>query len=152
MFSILDELFHWFEAINQILRTAGEIGHGCRCDVDAEVMIKGGEDFAELDGAIHGFTSEAIGGADDLTRFHSAASEQGAGDPRPMVASAIFVDRRSAAELAPDDNRNIFFKTAIINVIDQGGQTLVEQWEILTERAEIIAVMIPTAERESDAA
>src|SRR4051812_20866096 len=145
MFSILDQLFHWFEAINQILRTAGEIGQGCGCDVDAEVMIKGGEDFAELDGAINRFASEAIGGADDLTSFHSAASEQGAGDARPMVASAIFVDRRSAAEFTPDDNRNIFFETTIVDVINQGGQALVEQREILTKRAEVVAVMIPTA-------
>ena len=44
-------------------------------DVDSEIVIQGGEDFLEMDGAVFCMFAESIGGADDLTGFHTTAGE-----------------------------------------------------------------------------
>jgi len=55
------------------VRSAGKVLHGDLVYVDAEIVVEGGEDFAEGDRSFGGFAAEAIGGADDLAGFHSAA-------------------------------------------------------------------------------
>ena len=115
-------------------------------------MIERGEDFAELHGALAGFPSEPVGGANHLPYFHAAAKKHRAGNARPMVAPAILVDRGRAPELAPDHNRHVLVQPARVQVLHQGAHTLVEHRQVLAQRVEILAVMIPAAEGERDAA
>src|SRR5207248_2838516 len=138
--------------IDEILRPAAQIGDRDLAHVNAQVVIEGGEDVAELDWSIGGFSAQPIGGADHLAGLHAAAGEQSARDARPMVAAGVFVDGGGSAELAPDDNRNILVEAALVQVIYQRAHALVEQREVLPQRAEIVAVMVPAAESERHAA
>ena len=67
-------------AIDEVLRAAGEIIDGDFVGVDAHELVKGGEDLAKMNGALGGFTAEAIRSADDLTGLETTASEQRATD------------------------------------------------------------------------
>ena len=60
-----------------------------------------------------------------------------------MIAAAVLVDRRRAAELAPDHHAKLLCPSPVGRDPAQGGQPLVEQRQILAQRAEIITVMIP---------
>src|SRR5262245_31883982 len=62
-------------AIDQILWPAGWVGDGGAVDVDAHVVVEGGKDFLESDGAFAGDFGEAVGGADDLAGTHAAAGQ-----------------------------------------------------------------------------
>ena len=50
--------------IHQILRPSGKIADGGFAGVDAQPLVEGGEDFAEMDGAGDRFAAEAVGRAD----------------------------------------------------------------------------------------
>src|ERR1043166_8146435 len=69
-----------------------------------------------------------------------------------MIATGVLVNRGRAAELAPNDNGNVLVQAALMQILDQRAHSLVEQREVLPQRAEIIAVMIPSAERQGHAA
>src|SRR5258708_25728792 len=88
--------------VYQVLGAAGEVGEGDLGGVDPEVVVEGGEDFAELNGSGVAFAGLAIGGADDLAGLHAAAGKQGAGDTGPVVAGAILVDGARGCGLSPD--------------------------------------------------
>ncbi len=94
---------------------------------------------------------EGVRGADDLAMPHAAAGEQGARNTRPVIASRILVDGGGASKFAPDHDRYVLFQAAIAQVLEQSGEPLVEEWQILAQRIEIIAVMIPAAEGHGDA-
>src|SRR6266536_3462679 len=150
---ISNHLFHRRTAsIDEILRPAAQIGDGDLAHVDAEVVIERGEDVAELDRPLRCLAAQAIRGPDYLAGFHAAASEHAARDARPMVTAGVFVDGRGAPELAPDNDRNILVETALVQVLDQRADALIEQREVLPERAKIIAMMVPAAEGEGHAA
>ena len=95
-------------------------------DVDAEVVVERGEDFAEGDGAVDGVFAQAVRRADHLAGPHAAAGQQGAADLRPVVAAGVFVDLRRAAEFAPDDDRHVAIQPALVQVFDQGADALIE--------------------------
>src|ERR1051325_4238516 len=100
-------------AIDEKLRAAREIVDRDFVHVGAQIVVKRGEYFAEGHGPFHRFAAEPVSRADDLPGLHPAAEEHGAGDARPMIASAVLVDRRRAAELAPNDDRNVLVTAAL---------------------------------------
>src|SRR5207248_10760095 len=91
------------EVVEQVHRPAGAVRDGGG-RVEAEVVIKRGEDVLEGDGPVLRDLAQPVGLADDLAGPQPAAGQQGAGDRRPVVATAIAVDLGGAAELAPDDH------------------------------------------------
>src|SRR5436190_21292002 len=101
--------------------------------------------------ALDGFAAKPIRRTNDLAHFHSPASEQRTRNTRPMIAPAILVDRGCATKFAPNNYRNIFVESALMDVFNERVHTLIEQRQILAQRAEVVAVMVPTAERESHA-
>ena len=115
-------------------------------------MIKRGEDFAELHGPLGGLAAETIRRANHLAGLHAASEEQPARDARPMIASAVLVDGGRAAELAPNDHRNILVQSALVQILDQRAESLIEQRQVLAQSTEVVAVMVPAAERQGDAA
>ena len=136
---------------DEVVGTAGEVGDGGFVRIDAEVVVKGGKDFAKSDGTLVGFAAESVGGADGLASFHAAAGEQSAGDARPMIAAGVGVDFWSAAEFSPNNKGNVFVHAALVKVIDQGGDALVEQWHVFAASFEVAVVPVPAAEGEGDA-
>src|SRR6185312_9929124 len=80
--------------VDEVLRPAGQVGDGGLAAVDAEVVVEGGEDLAEGDGALGAFAGLPVGCADDLPAAHPAARKHRARDARPVVAAAVLVDRR----------------------------------------------------------
>src|SRR5262245_30309706 len=93
--------------LDEKLGAAGGIGEAGLRHVDAQVLVERGEDLLEVDGTLGGFFAEAVGGADDLADAHSAAGEERAAYVRPVVAAGLFVDARSAAELAPNNHGHV---------------------------------------------
>src|SRR5687767_6532673 len=104
--------------IDQIMRPARGVGDCGGVGVDAEVVIEGGEDFAEFHGTFRGLTAEPVGCADDLAGLHAAAAQYAAGYAGPVVAAAVFIDRRAAAEFAPGDDRHILVHAALVEILD----------------------------------
>src|SRR6266550_2271217 len=94
-------LFH------QVLRPAGRIVDGGLGRVEAQVVIKGGEDFLKMNRPFLGVLAQPVGGADGLTSAHAAAGQDGATHLRPMVTAGVLVDSRRAAKLAPGDYRHV---------------------------------------------
>ena len=119
--------------------------------VDAQVVVDGGQDVVVVDRSAGGRAAELVGRADDLADLHAAAGEQGRVDPRPVVAAGVLVDLGRAAELAPDDHRDVPVQTAGVDVLDQGGDPLVEERQMLAELAEVAAVRVPEAVGDRDA-
>src|SRR5437660_11150260 len=68
-----------------------------------------------------------------------------------MIAPAILVDGRRTTELTPHNHRNIFVQSALVQIFDQRAESLVEERQVLTQRSEVVAVMVPTTERQRDA-
>ena len=70
-------------------------------------------------------------------------------DLRPVVAAAVLVDLRRAAELAPDHHRHVLVQPALVQVFDQRGQALIEHRQVmagvLEGRAVRLAVPVPAA-------
>src|SRR5436190_4655630 len=71
--------------VDEILRSAAEVELADGAEVETEVVVEGGPDFLEGDGAIDGVLAEAIGRPDDLAGPHASAGQQGAGNLRPVV-------------------------------------------------------------------
>src|SRR6185503_5099019 len=90
--------------VHEILRASGKIVERDLVGVDAEIVIQRREDFTEVHGPFHGFAAQPIRGANDLADFHSTTEQRRAGNTRPMIPPAVLVDRRRAAELAPDNH------------------------------------------------
>ena len=55
-----------------------------------------------------------------------------------MVAAGVLIDRRRAAELAPDDDAHILVEAALVKVFDQRADGLVEQWQVGAGVLEIV--------------
>src|SRR5436190_19267150 len=101
---ISNQFANWLMiVIDQILRASGQVVQRHLVRIDAQVVVEGREDFAELHRALHRFATQAIGRANHLANLHSAAKHHRARDARPMIASAIIVDGRCAAEITPND-------------------------------------------------
>src|SRR6056297_2040775 len=137
--------------IDEIHRPTGQVLDRCAPRVDADVVIESREDLLEFDRAFDGFASEAVGRADDLSVIHSAAGEHGGTDTGPVVASALCVDLRGAAELTPHHHADILVQTAVVEVLHQRAEALVEHGEIFAGTLEISAVPVPSGKAESDA-
>ena len=69
-----------------------------------------------------------------------------------MISSSIFIDGGGAAELAPNDNENIFVETSFMQVLDQCRNPTVEHWKIFFCQFEIISMIIPKSKSHGDTA
>ena len=116
---------------HQILRAAIEVGERCGGHVDAEVAVQRGVQLAVGDGPGDGFSCDPVGCPDDLARPHPAAGQQREVDLRPVIATHLRADLRRASELAQDDNGAILIESALVQVLDERADTLIEGRQIL---------------------
>ena len=61
--------------VHEELRAPSEVVDRRLVHVDPDVVVERGEDFLKMHRTLGRFATEAIGRADDLARFHPAASE-----------------------------------------------------------------------------
>src|SRR5437868_15443649 len=103
----LNHFVNWFMAIDNILRAARKVWDRCVRGIDADVVIHGGEHFAEMDRPFNGFSTEPVRCSQSLASFHAATREQSAGNARPMIATRFLVNNRGPAEFSPDNHGHI---------------------------------------------
>ena len=134
--------------LNQVARPTVEIVEGGCIRVDAQRVIQRGVHLGEGYRPVAGLAAEAVGRTYDLSVIESTAGEQAARDARPMVAAGVFVDGRCAAELTPANDDDILVQSALVQIVDERSDTLVEHGEILPGAVEVSAVPVPPAEGE----
>ena len=79
--------------IREIVRPAAEVAELGRRDVDSQMVVESRQHFLKVDRAVLRYFAQAICGADHLSDSHSAPSQEGAGDERPMVAAGAALTR-----------------------------------------------------------
>ncbi len=110
-------------------------------------MVQRGEHFLEVHWSrIRGFCVTGRR-ADGLTVSHPTACEKSAGNSRPMVSTGCLVDSWRAAELTPNDDRDIVQHVMGFEVADQRGQSVVHRGKVFPQRDEVVAVSVPAAPR-----
>ncbi len=132
-------------AIDQVLRAAGEVGQrGVR--LYSQVCVECCVNFPKVDWSIFNSAADSICRSDDLPSPHSTAGDESSTDLRPVVSAGVAVNARRAAEFSPSDDRNVVGHSSFMQIIDQGGQALIEQRQVgVFEPAEVVAVKIPAA-------
>src|SRR5207244_7232647 len=86
--------------------------------VDAEGGVGGGDHFLRVDGALVGVA--VIGAAaDELPAADAGAGHEHAHDVDPVVAAALGVELRGAAEFAHDEDEGAFQHAALVEVFKQ---------------------------------
>src|SRR5438874_339600 len=103
----LQQLAYWL-AVREERGPAvgGVVGDGV--GVVAEGAEDGGVEVGGSDGVFVGIGAGFVGGAEGLAAADAAAGQDDGVALRPVVAAGVFVDRRSAAEVAhPDDERRV---------------------------------------------
>src|SRR5436190_946905 len=143
-----NQLPNWLDPIlNQVLGPTAQIQNRRRVRINAQVVIERGKYFLKTDRPVLGAFGLTMSGADYLAGAHTAACQQGTGDGRPVIASAVRVDFGSPAKLAPDDDRHILVEAAHVQIINEGGNPLVEHGQMAPGILEIgamrLAVPIP---------
>src|SRR5262249_42794145 len=123
------------------------VGYGC-ARVDAQIVVERGENVLEGDRPILGVSGGLVGRAGDLAGAHTAAGQQGEIDGRPVIAAGILVDLGSAAEFAPDYNRDVFIETTEMQVFNERRKSHIELGDASAAGSEILAVSIPAAKRD----
>src|SRR5207244_11928548 len=110
------------------------------------------EDLAVVAGPPRSVAAGAVGSAEGLAGVHAAARHEAAAYRSPVVAAGLVVDARRAAELAPRHYRHVVEHAALIQVLDQGAEALVELAAVVAHEAEVLAVAVPAAEGQRHAA
>ena len=121
--------------------------------VDAQHVVERGQDVLRSIGLSCWHGRGAVGGTDDLAHFQSAADEHCTAGLRPMVAAAARIDLGRATKLAPYDDRHIAIEAAVVEVIDERAERLIEQGQeraVAVKDAPLLvaAVVIPQSNLE----
>ena len=116
---------------------------------DPQVLVEGSEDVAHADLTLGNLASLLVGGADNPSRQHAAASEQQRRGSRPMIAARLLhaggavglvIDARHATELAGHHDQNAAIQAAFIQVFDQRRCRAVEILAALLHRLENVGI------------
>ena len=137
-------------SIDEILRSAGQIGERGLGDINAHLFVECGKDLPKGDGALSGFSRLFVGSANDLPVAHTAAGKECRSDARPVIAPSFGIDHRCAAKFTPHDDGDILIKAALMKIGDECREPAVEQRQILTQLAEIVGMVVPPAEGKRD--
>ena len=89
----------------------------------------------------------AIGRPDHLSGAEPATGEEPAADLGPVVAAGILVDLRRTAEFTPRHDGDVLVEPALVQILDEGRQALVELRQMgVLHAIERVAVKVPAAE------
>ena len=129
---------------------AGEFGveslvlEGEALVVDAELVEHGGVEVADVDGVFDGIVAEVVGSSVDGAAIDSAAGKEHGVTLDVVVASAALC-HRSASELAAPDDQCVVKQPAALEVVDEGGGALIDEFGGDCHAFFQIAVVIPAA-------
>ena len=65
-----------------------------------------------------------------------------------MVAAGVFVNSWCTSELTPTNDDDILVQSALVQIVNERGDALVEHGEILSGAVEVSAVLVPPAKGE----
>ena len=85
-----------------------------------------------MDRPFLGMLTQSIGRSNYLTCSHAPACQQGTADLWPVVAAPVFVDDRCPTEFAPDDDRDILVQSAVVQIVQQCRQTLIQHRKMIS--------------------
>ena len=94
--------------------------------VDAELLVEGGAEILDRDGAFGGVGAVGVAGADDLAAGNAGAGRRDREHARPVVASGGVVDLRGAAELAEGQHERRIEQAPRLHVLQQRREGLIE--------------------------
>ena len=105
---------------------------------------------ARLGGGGH---ARGVGRAVGVAALEAAAGEHAGHRAGPVVAAGVLVDLRRAAELAGADDDRAVQHAAVVEVLDQGRQRLIEvRQQAGLQGVEVLAVRVPAADADGDEA
>ena len=137
--------------VQQILWAARQVIEQSSFEIDAEGVIERGKHFLEPNRAILGFFTESVCGANHLAHSKPAACQQRTHHIRPMVASTIHIDFWASPKLAPHDHCDISIQPSFIEILDQRGDSLVQQRQCQFGLSKVFHVPIVLSEIHRDA-
>jgi len=108
------------------------------------------EDLRDADRTVLGAFALVGRGADHLAHLETAAGDHGGHDRAPVIAAGVAVDPRRAAELAGDDQQNSFVEAALMKILHESTDGLIERRRTLRDAASDVAVHIPAAVGDRD--
>ena len=123
-----------------------------RAGIDAQALVERGEQVADAEpGSSPDVHAVLAGGAVDLTALDGPAADHDRPAARPVIAAAVLVDARRAAELAHPHDDGVLPHAAVVQILDQGAHALVEAGAVaVLERVEDVGVVVPAAEVDLD--
>jgi hypothetical protein len=130
--------------IDEELRPTCGVYDGGGSNVDSEVMVEGRYDLLHVNRAFFCIFTESVCCADRLAGSHGSAREPCATDLRPVVTSRSVIDFGSTTEFTPDDDGDIVEHIALLKVIEQGTEALVEFGSVIADEVEVLAVGVPS--------
>ena len=120
--------------------------------VDAELIVDGGHEVGSTDGVFFGFAAEGIGSAIDEPFFDPASCEHDGEDAGPVIAAAVFVDFRSAAELGGEHDEGVVEHAAIAEVAEKSRNGMVDVGHGFAKAVFDVLVVVPASGGEGDEA
>ena len=130
-------------ALDQIMRTSVQIVDSDRIRINTQIVIKRREDLVKVNRTIPGLTTVTRRGANNLAGAHATTREQATHDPGPVISTRVLVDMRRTPELPPDDHRGVLVETALMEILDESRQTLVEVRKVFACVPEVPTVPVP---------
>ena len=107
--------------------------------------------FAEVERTLGNFCSQSICGSNHLTRTKSSTCQQSATDLWPVIAPGIGIDSRCSTKFSPGDDSDVLIHSTLMQVLDQGGQSLIKLRQMgVFHAVEVIAVKVPATEVQRD--
>ncbi len=94
--------------------------------IDAEQVINGGRQIVRAHRVRRRIGAVLVAGAEDLAAGDAGAGQREAEHGTPVIAPSLTVDPRRSAELADGDNQRLMQQTALLQVLQQGGEADVE--------------------------
>ncbi len=147
----LNQLADRLSFIQQVLGPSRCIDNCRRGGVDSQIVIERCKDVFVMDWSVGRGAGGAVGGPDHLTDPHSATREHRHAHTRPMVAAPLGIDIRRAPKLAPYHNGDVIEHTPLVQVGDQGVQSVVDHRKQLVQPLKVAAVRVEIAERDAHA-
>ena len=145
--SLANQFLDRLVVVEQTLSPAGLVGEHQLLRGDPQIVVQGCEDLQQVDRSFLRILAQVVGRADRSAKFHPSPRQQDTHHFRPVVTTAVIVvNPGGTAEFAPDDDGDILVEPAIVQVLDQGGDPVVEHRQGFLRLAEVVAVPVVLAE------
>ena len=89
---------------DQEVGSAGQVFELGAGDINPQLPVQRGKDFAEMYWALVGFFAKPAGRTDCLSAPQTATCQQCTGDIRPVITSGVTVNPGGASEFSPCDD------------------------------------------------